>query len=84
VVGIRPEDLTEDPNGVLDVGVSLTEPLGAEVIVHFELDAPPLLADDCTARLNPRTKASRGDLLRLVVDPSSLYFFDPDTETALT
>jgi hypothetical protein len=37
----------------------------------------------CTARLNPRTKASRGGLLRLAVDPASLYFFDPETETAL-
>ena len=51
-----------------------------------DLDAPQ--SDDagrvsCTARLDPRTKASRGDVLRLVVDPRSLYFFDPETETAL-
>jgi len=37
----------------------------------------------CTARLDPRTKASRGERLRLVVDPASLYFFDPESETAL-
>jgi hypothetical protein len=37
----------------------------------------------CTARLDPRTKAARGERLRLVVDPVSLYFFDPETETAL-
>jgi len=37
----------------------------------------------CTARVDPRTKASRGGLLRLVVDPASFYFFDPETETAL-
>jgi hypothetical protein len=37
----------------------------------------------CTARLDPKTKAARGDRLRLVVDPASLYFFDPETETAL-
>jgi multiple sugar transport system ATP-binding protein len=36
-----------------------------------------------TARLDPRTKASRGDRLALVVEPSSLYFFDPETEEAL-
>jgi multiple sugar transport system ATP-binding protein len=112
IVGIRPEHLEDadltPANGrpVLEAPVTLAEPVGAEVIAHFEVDTPPVLtkdtielardvddldatqADDagrvsCTARLNPRTKASRGDLLRLVVDPRSLYFFDPDTETAL-
>jgi multiple sugar transport system ATP-binding protein len=113
IVGIRPEhledaDLAGPSNGrlVVEAPVTLAEPVGAEVIAHFELDTPPVLTKDtielardvddldaqqadhadrvaCTARLNPRTKASRGGLLRLVVDPTSLYFFDPDTETAL-
>ncbi|HEY3205358.1 MAG TPA: hypothetical protein VGJ58_00270, partial [Gaiellaceae bacterium] len=36
-----------------------------------------------TARLDPRTAAEEDRFIRLVVDPSSLYFFDPATETAL-
>ena len=114
IVGIRPEHLEDaelagPANGgiVLEAPVTLAEPVGAEVIAHFELDTPPVLTKDtielardvdddldarqgehvervaCTARLNPRTKASRGEPLRLVVDPASLYFFDPETETAL-
>jgi multiple sugar transport system ATP-binding protein len=112
IVGIRPEHLEDaelagPANGrlALEAPVTLAEPVGAEVIAHFELDAPPVLTKDtielardvdegnlepggdervtCTARLNPRTKASRGDILRLVVDPASLYFFDPETEAAL-
>jgi multiple sugar transport system ATP-binding protein len=113
IVGIRPEHLEDaevvgPANGrlVLEAPLTLAEPVGAEVIAHFELDAPPVLTKDtielardvddldvkqrghdervtCTARLDPRTKASRGDVLRLVVDPASLYFFDPETETAL-
>jgi multiple sugar transport system ATP-binding protein len=112
IVGIRPEHLEDadltPANGrlVLEAPVTLAEPVGAEVIAHFELDTPPVLTKDtielardvddldapqsddagrvsCTARLDPRTKASRGDVLRLVVDPRSLYFFDPETETAL-
>ena len=113
IVGIRPEHLHDaeldgPANGrlVLEAPVTLAELVGAEVIVHFELDTPPVLTKDtielardvdeiaatqggedervtCTARLNPQTKASRGDVLRLVVDPASLYFFDPETETAL-
>jgi multiple sugar transport system ATP-binding protein len=113
IVGIRPEHLEDadltPANGrpVLEAPVTLAEPVGAEVIAHFELDTPPVVTKDtielardvddldasqgedagrvsCTARLNPRTKASRGDLLRLAVDPRSLYFFDPETETALS
>jgi multiple sugar transport system ATP-binding protein len=90
VVGIRPEHLEDaelagPANGriELEAPVTLAEPVGAEVIAHFELDTQPILAKDCTARLNSRTTASRGGLLRLVVDPASLYFFDPETETAL-
>jgi multiple sugar transport system ATP-binding protein len=113
IVGIRPEHLEDadltPANGrpVLEAPVTLAEPVGAEVIAHFELDTPPVLTKDtielardvddldapqgddggrvsCTARLNPRTKASRGEILRLVVEPRSLYFFDPETETALS
>jgi multiple sugar transport system ATP-binding protein len=112
IIGIRPEHLEDagvagPANGriVLEAPVTLAEPVGSEVIAHFELDTPPVLTKDtielaldvddldaeqgpddqvtCTARLDPRTKASRGEPLRLVVDPASLYFFDPETETAL-
>jgi multiple sugar transport system ATP-binding protein len=112
IVGIRPEhledaELSGPANGriLLEAPVTLAEPVGAEVIAHFELDTPPVLTKDtielatevddldveqsrdehviCTARLDPRTKASRGELVRLVVEPGSLYFFDPETETAL-
>jgi multiple sugar transport system ATP-binding protein len=113
IVGIRPEHLEDaelagPANGriTLEAPVTLAEPVGAEVIAHFQLDTPPVLTKDtielaldvddelgseqshdehvtCTARLDPRTKASRGEPLRLVVDPASLYFFDPETESAL-
>ena len=111
ILGIRPEHLQDaelagPPNGklLLEAPITLAEPVGAEVIAHFELDTPPVLTKDtielalevddlaaeakpehvtCTARLDPKTKATRGDRVRLVLDPSSLYFFDPETETAL-
>jgi multiple sugar transport system ATP-binding protein len=114
ILGVRPEHLEDaelagPANGrpLLERPVSLAEPVGAEVIAHFELDAPPVRSRDTlelardvdtgvgavkpeltecatfTARLDPRTKAARGDRLSLLVEPSSLYFFDPDTEEAL-
>ncbi len=53
VMGIRPEDL-EDASLVGDDGpeqrlkgqVTLTEALGAEIMVHFRVDAPPATTDD--------------------------------------
>jgi len=53
VLGIRPEDL-EDAALVPDTPgdrrmrgtVRLQEALGAEIMVHFEIDAPPALTDD--------------------------------------
>jgi hypothetical protein len=36
-----------------------------------------------TARLDSRCKATRGRTIGLVIEPSSMYFFDPDTEVAL-
>ena len=46
-VGIRPEDfedaeLTDRGDVFVDVSVALAEPLGAEVIAHFYIDAAPL------------------------------------------
>jgi multiple sugar transport system ATP-binding protein len=53
IVGIRPEHLDDaelagPANGrlVLEAPVTLAEPVGAEVIVHFELDMPPVLTKD--------------------------------------
>jgi len=116
IVGIRPEHVEDaslcgPANGrlVFEAPVALAEPMGAEVVTHFELDAPPLVTRDTvdlardlgaeplngsapqdrednatfTARLDPRSRAVRGLSMSLVVDPSSIYFFDPDTESAL-
>jgi hypothetical protein len=70
---------------LLRAPVVLAEPVGSEVIVHLELDAPQLGPDakTFTARLGPRCSAKHGELLTLAVDPATLYFFDPETETAL-
>ena len=47
-VGIRPEHLKGHSNGqpTLRVKVVLTEPLGAERLVHCSIDAQPVLTDD--------------------------------------
>ena len=53
IVGIRPEDLEDasimpstDGDRRVKVEVLLREALGSEVLVHFQVDAPPVLTDD--------------------------------------
>jgi len=52
VVGIRPEDLPaaslQAPGAVLSGDVHLVEALGAEILVHFHLDAPIVEVEDAT------------------------------------
>jgi multiple sugar transport system ATP-binding protein len=91
IIGLRPEYL-EDAATARDGGhcrlcapVILAEPIGSEVIVHLELDAPPVDSEHAsfTACLGASCQAERGELLTLAVDPASLHFFDPETEVAL-
>jgi multiple sugar transport system ATP-binding protein len=51
VVGIRPESVTQSPNGpvpgrTLELDVVLTEALGSDLLVHADIDAPVVLTSD--------------------------------------
>jgi multiple sugar transport system ATP-binding protein len=113
IIGLRPEHLEEaasarrDGRPLLHAPVTLAEPIGSEVIVHLELDAPPVVTRDTTelaqdsgaperpilergartpltACLRSCGPLERGQTLTLSVDPASLHFFDPETESALS
>jgi multiple sugar transport system ATP-binding protein len=90
IIGLRPEHLDVAVNGsngkaVLRAPVTLAEPVGAQVIVHLDLETLPLgdQGGDFCACLDSRRVCSRGETLTLAVDPATLHFFDPKTETAL-
>ena len=55
--------------------------------VTAEEEETSLLADQdrtlFAARVDPRTRARPGEMLRLAVDPSRFYFFSPDTGESL-
>jgi multiple sugar transport system ATP-binding protein len=115
VVGLRPEDI-EDASLVSDAPadrriptvVDLRESLGADVVMHFTVQAPAVVTEDTKelakdvghealevieqrgtdhseflARLNPRTTATKGQPIELVVDVTRLHFFDPETGLAI-
>jgi multiple sugar transport system ATP-binding protein len=90
IIGLRPEHLELALNGsngkaVLRAPVTLAEPVGAQVIVHLDVDTLQLSEQggDFCACLDSRRICSRGETLTLAVDPATLHFFDPETETAL-
>ena len=87
IIGVRPEhlDLAVDGKSVLRAPVTLAEPVGAQVIVHFDLETLTVAdqGGDFCACLDSRRPCSRGETLALGVDPATLHFFDPETETAL-
>ncbi|RNL87022.1 ABC transporter ATP-binding protein [Halostreptopolyspora alba] len=105
-VGIRPEDmedaeLVDTPDdSALTSTTDLVEALGSEILLHFQLDAPPVVTEDTKelardvgadhldaasrksdiiARCSPRSRTKSGDPLRVRVDTTRLYFFDPET-----
>jgi multiple sugar transport system ATP-binding protein len=85
VLGIRPEafedaGLARRNGQALDARVTLAEALGPELIAHFRLGGSDATL---TARLDPRSRATAGEQLRLSVDLERIHFFDPDTERAL-
>jgi multiple sugar transport system ATP-binding protein len=87
IVGLRPEHLElasgDDGRPVMRAPVALTEPVGSQVIVHLDLDCASLGESDFCACLDSRSACDRGELVALAVDPATLHFFDPETETAL-
>jgi multiple sugar transport system ATP-binding protein len=102
VVGIRPEllQLAGTANGdggwTLELPVALTEALGSDLIVHAELEAESVAAEEedvdlevakgkslVTARLSPQSGVKPGRPVRLRVDMEHVHFFAPDSGAAL-
>lgn len=74
-VGIRPEHLVLDASGPIPLRVQLSEPLGANMLVHGRIDGADI---PLTASLpgSVQTPAA-GDLLHLSVADDDLHVFDP-------
>jgi multiple sugar transport system ATP-binding protein len=73
LLGIRPEDVTPDPEGEFAGQVILTEPLGVETIVHIKTDGQTVLS------LVPGiTSLSVGDDVRFNTVYERLHYFAMD------
>ena len=86
VVGIRPEDVKDDPEFIAAHAdskfvstIRVYELLGAEVNLHYEIGDVT-----CTAKVNPRTTARPGDKVTFAMDVERLHVFDKETEIVIT
>ena len=79
VMGIRPEDVADTPNGSMSSTVKVYELLGAEVFLYFDVNGTQV-----TARVDPRTTARPGDVVKFAIDVEKIHIFDKETELVIT
>ena len=67
------------PLSVFESTIRVYELLGAEVFLYFDLDEFAM-----TARVDPRTTARPGDVVKFAFDTEKIHVFDKDTEKVIT
>ncbi|MDI3500268.1 MAG: multiple sugar transport system ATP-binding protein [Thermoanaerobacter sp.] len=85
VLGIRPEDLHDEevfleayPEAVVEAKVDVTELMGPETFLYLDVNGVSL-----TARVDPRTRAKAGDVIKIGFDINKLHMFDKETEMTI-
>jgi multiple sugar transport system ATP-binding protein len=76
-VGIRPEDIELDEEGV-PIETKVLEPMGNENFLYADLGGREL-----TARVDPSARPRPGDTVRFTFEEAALYLFDPRTGESL-
>lgn len=81
-IGLRPEHLVQDPNGTMEIVIQISEPLGANTLLHGKLMTT---GDNITVSIPgvyvPENKNAK---MRFSVDPVNIHLFDPNSEKRLT
>ncbi len=82
IMGIRPEAIHDDEmflstatTGVVNANVEITEMMGAETFLYLNCAGVSL-----TARVDPRSTAKSGDIIKIALDPNKLHLFDKDAD----
>ena len=83
VMGIRPENISDDPEtvaasagAVMDVSVEVTEKMGSETYLYLNTTGKE---GNIIARVNPRTTSATGTTIKVALDTERLHFFDKDS-----
>ncbi len=84
ILGIRPEHILpaegkgEKGKCILTVIAEIAEMTGNETNIYFNFGNKR-----CIAKIRPEEKISSGDRVKLLIDPESVHFFDPETTKAI-
>lgn len=85
IMGIRPEDIHDEemfleayPEAVIDAKVEVVELMGAETFLYLNIKG-----NQMTARVDPRSRAKEGDLIRVGFDVNKIHLFDKDSEESI-
>ena len=86
VVGIRPEDIHNEEDMIaknqdttIDTNVVAYEMLGAEGLLYVDYQGTQLIA-----KVDPRTKAADGEVIKLAFEKERMHVFDKETEMIIT
>ena len=79
IVGVRPEHLTSDPNGSLQVDVRAVEWLGHECLISASVGDEAMVIREVGLSQN-----EAGSTMHLSVEPSDVHLFDPTTTERFT
>ncbi len=75
-LGIRPEHLSDDPDGPISVRVEMLEQLGANTLIHGRLEGTD---HAIVASVTGHANDGVGSLRRFSVEPALIHLFDPET-----
>ncbi len=86
VLGIRPEDVHDEPefleraeSGIVEANVDVTELMGAEIYLYLNIVGQPIIA-----RVEPSSTAEAGDTIEVAFDIEKIHIFDKETERTIT
>ncbi len=66
------------PEAVVEAKVEVTELMGPETFLYLDVNGVSL-----TARVDPRTRAKAGDVIKIGFDINKLHMFDKETEMTI-
>lgn len=82
VLGIRPEDIHDEPifldaspGSKITATIEVSELTGAETMLYSQIEG-----QDFISRVDSRTEIRIGDKVELALDMNKAHFFDPETE----
>ncbi len=83
-LGVRPEHIAlgepaPELEAAFDARIEVTEQLGSELLVDVQAAGTTVVV----SRVDPERGLTRGEAIRLSLNPTRLHFFDRDTEAAI-